>query len=730
MPKTKKKGLIGELRRRNVFRAAIAYLAVAWLLIQVAETILPAYGYADSVIRTMVALAAILFIPTLVFAWLFEFTADGFVRDSELDHEVASSTHPGRKFDFAIIGLLSIALIYFISTHNWREQEAIDPTGHMEKSVAVLPFDNLSGNPDNESLSDGITETMLHALAQLPDLKVPARTSSFYFKDKDVDIGEIAEQLGVKYVLEGSIQRDGDTIRVVAQLIEAETGFHLWSRTYDKDMNDIFAVQDDIASSVAFAMEATMAGDAGGGRIETISTDNVAAYDAYLLGQQQRSVGNIKSLMLAEISFREALVLDPDFYEATLSLADTYLSQSLVGETTEADARALVKPLLERLRKERPDDILTRRLEIRLWHIEGEQAEEYLAQVIASIAQKPNETLLYQETVLVLGFLERREEAIEWLNRGIAVDPLNWNLRYMLARRLERVGDLDGAEAAYEKAIELNPNNSNIYSMAANIHWARKQYGKAFSMERKAMLADPFDYEVPADIAIILYQFGLLDEGDKYLDRAITRAPDKPYVRTASLYQFLLQDELQKAHDMSEKMLRDEIEDRFFAYQFAAMVFMSVMTERGEIEKALAVLEELRPGISSPNFRPDNGRDWALQYHAVLALAKTQSKDETLNMLDGVVRNWDDSFPRWRNDPGAVAVVEMVRGNTDLAIRLTIENLEGRAGREILLYRLINSYKELAQEPTVAERLAELDAETKHAREVIWTHIVEQDLQL
>jgi len=176
MPAKEPNNLIGELRRRNVFRVAIAYLAVAWLLIQVAETILPAYGYADSVIRTAVALAAVLFIPTLVFAWFFELTSEGVVPDSAIDRDSVSSIHSGRKFDFAIIGLLSIALIYFVSTHDWSKQDSTDVSGYPDKSVAVLPFVNLSGDPANEYLSDGITETLLHALAQLPDLKVPART--------------------------------------------------------------------------------------------------------------------------------------------------------------------------------------------------------------------------------------------------------------------------------------------------------------------------------------------------------------------------------------------------------------------------------------------------------------------------------------------------------------------------------------------------------------------------
>jgi tetratricopeptide (TPR) repeat protein len=575
----------------------------------------------------------------------------------------------------------------------------------------------------------------LHALAQLPDLKVPARTSSFFFKGQNVDVREIAAKLGVSKVLEGSMQYDGDTLRITVQLIDAEDGSHLWSQQYNRKKDDIFAIQDEIATSVALAMKATLAGDIGqgGNKIETIGTKSVAAYDAYLRGLQQQNIGSNMPLLLAKVSFDEALALDPDFYEARLQLLRTYFSLGIVGEITEADARANAEPLLDRLRLEKPDDIWLQIFGMRLQHLDSVGMESFVIELSDSIERmtnEPNDARLYQVMFHALRFLQRPEEALDWLNRGIEVDLLDWNLRFIRARLLERAGDLDGAEEEYAKTIELNPGNPIVHSYAANIHWARKEYGKAFSMERNAMKADPLDYEMPADIAMILYQFGLLDEGDKYLQRARTSAPDKPYIQTVGLYQLMLQDDRSQTRDMSEKMLRDGIENRFYAYSFAATVFMSVMTELGESEEALVALEELYPGISSSDIHPDNGKDWALQYHAVLALAKTQSKQEALKLLNEVVTNWDEFFDRWRNDPGAVAVVEMARGNTDLAIELAIEDLEGQIFGAALDYRLIDAYKELALEAAVAKRLAELDAEARTGGEEIRAYIVEHNLQL
>jgi len=497
-------------------------------------------------------------------------------------------------------------------------------------------------------------------------------------------------------------------------------------------MHDIFSVQDEIANNVALAMKVTLAGDSGQGisKIETIGTDNIAAYDAYLKGLEQQNIRSNTSLLLAEISFDQALALDPDFYEARLELVRTYFAQGVVGEITNPDMRMNVEPLLDQLRMERPDDIWVKIFDIYLRNLDSTGIEKFLIELNASIERNPNEARLYKVMFNALRFLQRPEEALDWLNRGIEVDLLNWNLRLTRAQLLERAGDLDGAEVEYAKTIELNPGNSDVHSSAANIHWERKEYGKAFAMERNAMAADPLDYEMPADIAMILYQFGLLGEGDKYLQRAKTSAPDKPYIQMTGLYQLLLQGDRSQARDMSEKMLRDEIENRFYAYEFAAMVFMSVMTELGESEEALAILEELYLGISSPDVHPDNGEDWALQYHAVLALAKTQSKEEALNLLDEVVTNWDVSFPRWRNDPGAVAVVEMARGNADLAVELAIEDLKGRVSEKILRYRLIKPYKVLAQEPVVAERLAELESDAIQGGHDLRAYIEANELQL
>jgi len=216
-------------------------------------------------------------------------------------------------------------------------------------------------------LSDGLTETLLHALAQLPDLKVPARTSSFFFKGQNIDIREIAMKLGVNNVLEGSVQRDGNKVRIVAQLTEADTGFQLWSNTYDREITDIFDVQDDVANRVALAMKVILAGNTGSSvdKIEVVGTNNLAAYEEYLKGLQQKNVGTNTDRLRAEISFKRALAMDPDYYEAMLQLAYTYELLRSGGAITSAEAIENSRPWLDRLLEERPDNGLALALEQR-----------------------------------------------------------------------------------------------------------------------------------------------------------------------------------------------------------------------------------------------------------------------------------------------------------------------------------------------------------------------------
>jgi TolB-like protein len=286
--------LFRELKRRNIFKVAAAYIIVGWLLLQVSDVLVPAL-YLPDWFHSGIAFLLILGFPVaMIFAWAFELTPEGLKRDHEVDRSQSITQQTSRKLDFIIIGLLIAALGYFA----WdkfvlapeRKTElveattaVVEQTAEIDKSIAVLPFVNMSSDTEQEYFSDGLTEEVLNLLAKIPNLRVIARTSSFAYKGKDVKIAEVANELHVGHVLEGSVRKAGNQLRITAQLIRASDSSHLWSETYDRTLENIFAIQDEIAAAVVSQLKLELLG-------ETLGSKQVdpAAYALFLQAQQVR----------------------------------------------------------------------------------------------------------------------------------------------------------------------------------------------------------------------------------------------------------------------------------------------------------------------------------------------------------------------------------------------------------------------------------------------------------
>jgi adenylate cyclase len=291
--------LFAELKRRNVFRVGAAYLVAAWLVIQLVETIFPAFGFGDSAVRFTVIILGVGFVPVLILAWAFELTPDGVKRDSQVDPSQSDSSLGRRQLNRALIVLLVAAVSFFaidkfilsssqqaaqtagIATEHQAGSEAAVPA--QSRSVAVLPFVAMSSGVDDEYFADGLTEEILNSLASVPELLVTARTSSFHFKGTDLPVPQIAATLGVANVVEGSVRRAGERVRITAQLIRAADGFHLWSETYDRTLEDVFAVQEDIARNIAEVLDVVLDGQALA-RMRNTGIGDVEAFIAYQKG--------------------------------------------------------------------------------------------------------------------------------------------------------------------------------------------------------------------------------------------------------------------------------------------------------------------------------------------------------------------------------------------------------------------------------------------------------------
>ena len=274
--------LFSELKRRNVVRVAVAYLVIGWVLAQIAELVLPTFGAPEWVLKTLIFLFILGLPVALFFSWAYELTAQGVKKTAEVDDDDSITHSTGRKLDFVIIGALVLALGYFAWDKFGGEPAE---TGESEglRSIAVLPFVNMSADPEQEYFSDGISEELLNVLAKVPGLRVAARTSSFQFKGENRDVAEIARQLRVAHVIEGSVRKSGTRLRITAQLIDAEEGFHIWSETYDRELDDIFAIQDEIAHAIVEALVERL-GLTAPVVPKVQAAASTEAYEAYLLG--------------------------------------------------------------------------------------------------------------------------------------------------------------------------------------------------------------------------------------------------------------------------------------------------------------------------------------------------------------------------------------------------------------------------------------------------------------
>jgi len=331
--------LFQELKRRNVFRVGLAYVAAAWLVLQAADIVLDTIKAPEWLMQALIFFMAIGFPVALVFAWAFELTPDGLKPESEVDRSKSIAHETGQKLNRTFIAVL-VAAIAFLLVDKLVLTDSETDVIATDKSVAVLPFVAMSSGEDDEYFADGLTEEILNSLTRVPELLVTARTSAFYFKGKDVPIPVIAESLGVAHVVEGSVRRDGDRLRVTAQLIRANDGFHLWSENYDRNADDTFTVQTDIAEKIATVLDVVL-DEEQLARMQSVGLRNPEAYVAFQRGVEaydnaHGSTFQDERLLTANTFFEKVLSLEPDSSLSYLYHSD-YYAHSLVASVINTD---------------------------------------------------------------------------------------------------------------------------------------------------------------------------------------------------------------------------------------------------------------------------------------------------------------------------------------------------------------------------------------------------------
>jgi adenylate cyclase len=435
---------IEELKRRNVIRVAVAYVIVAWLLLQVSDTLVPAL-HLPGWFHSGVALLLILGFPlAMIFAWAYELTPDGLKKETDVDRS-ASMTHiTGRKLDFAIIAALVLTLVYFvydefvIEPAQESESAAEIIATEVQQSIAVLPFADMSPDKDQEYMSDGIAEEMLNLLAKIPQLRVTARTSAFSFKGKDDTIPEIGVKLNVTYVLEGSVRKAANQIRITAQLIEASTDKHLWSETYTRELEDVFAIQDEIAAEVVSQLQVTLLGE-----LPTVKRIDAGAYALYLQARHLGSQDTAVSLKQSESLFRQVLQLAPGYAPALLGL-------SFYGCEDFEECRRF-----------------------------SEQAFESDPTYAPAVATLGLEAAATGDLVA----------AAEWINRALALDADDLDVLWAVSELLQALER--SSVRVNEYIVSVDPVNAEVHGVLSQAYWVEGRYQEAVAAARTSLRLSP-----------------------------------------------------------------------------------------------------------------------------------------------------------------------------------------------------------------------------------------------
>ena len=547
------KSFFAELKRRNVYKVAIAYGVIAWLLIQVATQTFPFFEIPNWTVRAVIVLLVLGFPIALIIAWAFEATPEG-IKRTEVADAAGGRSRGGAWIYVVFIGAALSLGLFFLGRYSAPARKAAS-VGISDKSIAVLPFENLSGNPENAYFTEGIQEEILTRLAKIADLKVISRTSTQHFKSSPDNLPQIAQQLGVANILEGSVQRAADQVHVNVQLIKAATDAHLWAEAYDRKLTDIFGVEADIAKTIAETLQAKLTGSEKTA-IAKHPTANPEAYELYLKGRFFWNKRTGADLRTAIEYFNQALGKDPSYVLAYAGLADSYTLLHVFGAASPADsfpqAKEAAKKALEL--DETSAEAHTSLAYVLLGH--DFDFEQSLKEFERAIQLNPNYATAHAWYGLTLAMTGRFDRAIAEGKRAVELDPLslviNGNLGgdYFNARRYAE------AITQLRKTIEMDPRFSYARRGLGEALQASGQLNEAIAEYRKAVELD----DVPSSLAHLGQAYaraGQREEAQKILAR-LSKEEKSRYVRPSSFaYIYLALGDKERAIDEMERAYRE-----------------------------------------------------------------------------------------------------------------------------------------------------------------------------
>jgi serine/threonine-protein kinase len=531
----------GELRRRNVYKVAVAYAVVGWLLIQVATQVFPFLEIPNWAIRLIILAIAIGFPVALIIAWAFELTPEGIRRTEDAD--AAGQRSRGGIWMALVVIAAALSLgLFFLGRYTAGNAQSQNPasrgsgapgseavTAVSEKSVAVLPLLNESGDPKDEYFSDGLSEELIAALAQINGLKVIGRSSSFRFKDRHEEPKAIGEKLGVSTLLEGTVRKQDDRVRIVAELVNVGDGIALWTRTFDRELKDIFAVQQEIARAVAESLKVTLLGS--NEKSAQMASSSVEAHNAYLQAHFHFQRRNVEDYRKAITYFDQAIQFDPNYALAYAERAEVW---TMVGDLTGERATAYPKA---RSDAEKAVEIAPALAEAHAalgWvRFFGEwKFSEGLSELSRAKELSPANPTANDLLARVIVYLGRIDEAERQARQAVELDPLSVATQFNLARVLFYAGKLDEADAAGRKIAELQPSSSSSHRWQVLVAFQR---GDGETALREAQL-EPDDGFRSFELALAYRLLGDRKEADAALADLIARARDGFAYQIAEVY--------------------------------------------------------------------------------------------------------------------------------------------------------------------------------------------------
>lgn len=523
---------VSELKRRNVLRVAAAYALVAWIIIEAGSVLLPTFGASDTTFQIYVVIVLLGFLVSLLFAWVFEITPDGVKLDKDVHEHERDTTGTRGLTNYVIIGLLVIALGVSMTFNLTGIRGAQDPSAAEimmdRRSIAILPFSSRGASPDNELFADGVHDDLLTKLANIGFLKVISRTSVMEYRDTTKNLRDVGEDLGVDTLLEGSVQHVGDNVRINVQLIDAGTDEHLWARIYDRQLttDNLFGVQSELSGQIAAALHTTLMPDEQL-VAASVPTENLRAYSLYQSGRDNLYLRRLETLQEARSQFDEALALDPEYAEAWVALAESMILLQVNHQAVPREEAFA-------------------------------SAEQYLEK---GLALDPD----LSDGYATLGLLKSQV----WFETRLGTENLE-------------------AEAAFEQALALNPNNVRAYMWFANLRDAEQRADEAIGYYHRSMQLDPLGRIPYVNLPTLYAQRGENEYAIRLWLDAIEIHPDWPMP-----YQYMTR-HLAGMGRLDEAIAWQRLGmEKSTEFERVGNLSAGIYAEFGDLERARALLADL-----------------------------------------------------------------------------------------------------------------------------------------